>query len=108
MKIKNAQIKKNALAATLLIFVGCSGVAGCDSLVRENSDNFETGNVSPDRFEADDQACQVSASDYVDSDLRGMSGTIYQINRSFNAVYSRCMTSRGYRPRPYIKNLLQY
>jgi len=100
--------KKNALAATMLIVVGCSSIAGCDSLVRENSDNFEIGNVSPDRFETDDQACRATANDYVDSDLRGMSGTVYQINRSFNAVYSRCMTSRGYRSRPYIKNLLPY
>jgi hypothetical protein len=102
------QSRKNALAAILVLLVGCSDLAGCDSLVRENTDNFEIGNAAPDRFESDDQACQIFANDYVNSDVRGMSGTIYQINRSFNAVYSRCMTTRGYRSRPYIKNLLPY
>ena len=96
----------DALAATILILTGCAGVASCDSLVRENGDYFEASDVSPDRFEADGQACQIIAGDYIDSDLRGMSGTPYQINRSFNAVYSRCMTERGYRSRAYIKNLL--
>jgi hypothetical protein len=102
------QNRKVGLAATVLFLISCSGLASCDSIVRKDSDNFETGSALPDRFEADDQACQMLANDYISGDLRGMSGTIYQINRSYNAVYSRCMTTRSYRSRPYIKNLLPY
>jgi hypothetical protein len=39
-------------------------------------------------------------------DIHGMSGTRYDKNRAFNAVYARCMRGRGYRPRPYYKNWL--
>ena len=81
-------------------------LAGCNSLVRLSGDNFEASSVPPDAFERDTGACQIQADNYLAYDLKGMEGTRYQRNRAFNAVYGRCMRGRGYRPRPYYKNLL--
>lgn len=81
-------------------------LAGCDALVRQDDDSFEAAGVAPDRFDSDDQACRGQAGDYASYDVRGMSGTRYDRNRAFNAVYSRCMKGRGYRERPYVENLL--
>lgn len=82
-------------------------LAGCNSLTRVGGDGFEASSVPPGRFEIDTQACGMQADDYLAYDLRGMEGTRYQRNRTYNAIYGRCMTARGYQPRPYIKNLLQ-
>ena len=81
-------------------------LAGCNSLIRQNGDAFEASGIPPERFEMDDDACRVQATNYLAYDVRGMAGTDYQKNRTYNAVYGSCMTTRGYRPRPYIKNLL--
>ena len=90
----------------LFLFPVLIVLAGCSSLTRVGGDGFEAANVSPERFEIDDQACGMQADDYLAYDVRGMEGTRYQRNRTYNALYGRCMTARGYRPRPYIKNLL--
>jgi hypothetical protein len=81
-------------------------LAGCNSLLRQNSDSYEASSISPDQFERDTDACQIEADAYITYDMHGMDGTRYQGNRAFNAVYGRCMTAKGYRPRPYYKNLL--
>jgi hypothetical protein len=91
----------------LFLFPVLIVLAGCSSLVRVGGDGFEAANVPPERFEADNQACGMQADDYLAYDVRGMEGTRYQKNRAYNAIYGRCMTARGYRPRPYIENLLQ-
>jgi hypothetical protein len=80
-------------------------LAGCASVVRENADYFQAG-ADVGRFESDDQACGITADDYVTYELSGMSGTFYDRNRAYNAVYGRCMTARGYAPRPYARNWL--
>ena len=84
----------------------CLLLAGCNSLVRVDGDNFEAARVSPSQFELDTGACQAEADNFLAYDVRGMEGTRYQKNRAFNAIYRRCMTARGYRSRPYYKNLL--
>ena len=81
-------------------------LAGCNALTHQDGDSFEAANVPPAQFDQDDQDCRMKAADYVGYDLRGMSGTRYDRNRAFNATYSRCMTARGYRPRPYYRNWL--
>jgi hypothetical protein len=91
----------------LFLFPVLMLLAGCDSLIHVGSDGFEASNMSPGRFENDNQSCGMQADDYLAYDLRGMEGTRYQRNRTYNAIYGRCMTARGYRPRPYIKNVLQ-
>ena len=88
-----------------LVFLSLVLLAGCNSIARQNGDYFQAG-ADVGRFEADAQACGVAADDYASYDLRGMSGTFYDRNRAFNAVYGRCMQQRGYRPRPYFKNWL--
>jgi hypothetical protein len=93
-------------ALFLCLMVSLSALAGCTSLVRVGSDGFEASHVSPSQFEQDTSACQIEADTYLAYDLRGMEGTRYQKNRAFNTVYGRCMRARGYRPRPYYKNLL--
>jgi hypothetical protein len=80
-------------------------VAGCGSVVREDADYFQAG-ADVGRFEADNQTCAIAADNYVTYDLKGMSGTGYAQNRAYNSVYSRCMTGRGYSPRPYARNWL--
>jgi hypothetical protein len=80
--------------------------AGCSSLVRQDGDFFEAARVPPDRFERDDNACRLKADNYLNYDPRGMDGTRYQRNRTYNTIYGRCMTAQGYRPRPYYKNWL--
>jgi hypothetical protein len=84
-----------------------AALAGCSSLIRQGGDGFEAAGVSPDRFEIDDDACRVQAGNYLAYDLRGLdAGTRYEKNRTYNAIYGRCMRARGYRPRPYFRNLL--
>jgi hypothetical protein len=84
-----------------------AALAGCTSLIRQGSDGFEASGVSPERFEADNDACRIQSDDYLAYELRGMTaGTRYEKNRAYNSVYGGCMRARGYRPRPYIKNLL--
>ncbi len=80
-------------------------VAGCSSIVRHNGDYFETG---PDiaRFEADNQACATLADENGSYTLRGISGTSYERNRTYNTVYAGCMTKLGYAPRAYARNWL--
>ena len=73
--------------------------------LREDGDYFQAG-ADVGRFEADNQNCAIAADDYVTYDLKGMSGTGYDQNRAYNSVYARCMTGRGYRPRPYARNWL--
>jgi hypothetical protein len=80
-------------------------LAGCASIARENGDYFQAG-ADVNRFEADDQACATQARDTANYNLKAMSGTIYDQNRAYNAVYGRCMTGRGHAPRPYFKNWL--
>ena len=81
-------------------------LAGCNSLARDSGDNFEAAGVPPDQFEQDTNACQTQADNYLAYDPRGMEGTRYARNRAFNAIFDRCMRTRGYRARPYYKNLL--
>ena len=81
-------------------------LTGCGSLFRHNGDDFEAAGADPLRFEADEQACTVVAGERTSYDVMGMDGTGYDRNRVFNDVYSRCMTGRGYVPRPYSKNWL--
>jgi hypothetical protein len=82
-------------------------LAGCNSIMRPGSDVFEASGVAPDQFENDDSACRQQADDYLAYDVRGQDlGTRYQKNRTFNLIYGRCMTARGYRHRAYLKNLL--
>jgi hypothetical protein len=81
-------------------------LAGCDAIRHQDGDNFEASGVPPAQFDNDDQDCRIKAETYVGYDVRGMSGTHYDQNRAFNAVYSSCMTARGYRPRPYYRNWL--
>lgn len=90
----------------LFLFLACFSLAGCNSLLRLNGDNFEASRVPPGQFEDDTGACQREADDFLAYDVRAMDTTRYQKNRAFNAVYGRCMRSRGYRSRPYYKNLL--
>ena len=95
----------NRMRALFLSFA-CLLLAGCNSVTRLSGDNFEASRVSPGQFEDDTSACQIEADTYLAYDPRGMEGTRYRKNRAFNAVYGRCMRARGYRPRPYYKNLL--
>jgi hypothetical protein len=88
------------------LVLACLVLGGCSSLIRLGGDGFEASRVSPAQFEEDTSACQIEADSYLAYDVRGMEGTRYQKNRAFNAVYGRCMRARGYRPRPYYKNLL--
>jgi hypothetical protein len=81
-------------------------LTGCGALFPHNGDDFEASGADPRRFEADDQACTVVASDYISYDLRGIGGTGYDQNRAFNTVYDRCMGGRGYAPRSTIENWL--
>jgi uncharacterized protein YceK len=81
-------------------------LSGCNAIMRQDGDSFEAAGVPPAQFDKDDQDCQMKAADYISYDLHGMGGTHYDQNRAFNAVYSNCMTSRGYRPRPYYQNWL--
>jgi hypothetical protein len=81
-------------------------LAGCDAIRHQDGDNFEAAGVPPAQFDNDDQDCQMKAADYISYDLHGMGGTHYDQNRAFNTVYSNCMTTRGYRPRPYYQNWL--
>lgn len=81
-------------------------LSGCNALTHQDGDSFEAAGVPQAQFDNDDQDCRMQANDYVGYDLRGMSGTHYDQNRAFNAVYARCMRGRGYRPRPYYENWL--
>ena len=81
-------------------------LASCNALSRQDGDYFEAAGVPSAQFDNDDQDCRSQAETYVGYDLHGMSGTRYDQNRAFNAVYARCMTGHGYRPRPYYENWL--
>ena len=80
-------------------------LAGCDALTHQNGDTFQAG-PAPSRFEAATQGCKQVADDYVAYDLKGMDGTSYDRNRSFNALFARCMTRQGYAQQSYAKNWL--
>ena len=90
----------------LFLSLACLALVGCNSLVHVGGDGFEASRVSPAQFEEDTGICQREADNYLAYDVRAMEGTRYQKNRAFNAIYGRCMRARGYRPRPYYKNLL--
>ncbi len=77
-----------------------------DSLTRIGQDGFEVGPAGIEAFGYDNQACTSAANEPLSYDIRLMDATRYARNRAFNRVYARCMTGRGHRPRPYIKNLL--
>ena len=81
-------------------------LAGCNSLMHVSGDNFEATGVDPGLFGSDNQACRIQADDFLAYDVHGMDGTRYQRNRTYNGVYRRCMTARGYRDRPYYRNWL--
>jgi len=81
-------------------------LSGCNALVHQNGDFFEAAGVPQDQFDRDDQNCRTQADDHVSYDLAGGSGTRYDQNRVFNAVYSRCMRAHGYKARPYYENWL--
>jgi len=81
-------------------------LSGCNAITHQDGDYFEATGVPVAQFDRDDQNCRMQATDYMSYDLHGMGGTRYDKNRAFNAVYARCMTGRGYRPRPYYKNWL--
>lgn len=81
-------------------------LSGCNALTHQDGDFFEAAGVPQDRFDRDDQNCRMRADDHVSYDLAGGSGTRYDQNRAFNAVYARCMTAHGYQPRPYYENWL--
>ncbi len=81
-------------------------LAGCSSLVRHDGDYFEAAGIDPGRFNADNQTCRLKGDEYLGYNLLGMSGTSYARNRTFNRIYDSCMRAAGYRPRPYVKNLL--
>jgi hypothetical protein len=81
-------------------------LAGCDSIYRPAADGFEVGPAGFAAWQADTQACQTKADGVVNYDIRLVDTTRYARNRAFNRVYGQCMTARGHRPRPYLKNLL--
>jgi hypothetical protein len=81
-------------------------LAGCESLIRVGADGFEVGSGGIEAFDRDAQACQTEADTALSYDVRLLEATSYARNRAFNRLYGRCMTARGHRPRPYIKNLL--
>jgi len=81
-------------------------LGGCSSLIRQGGDSFEASGVPAQQFESDDGDCRLQADTYLAYDVRGMEGTRYRPNRLFNSLYDHCMIARGYRPRPYIENLL--
>jgi hypothetical protein len=103
---ESARKAKVMRALFLCLMLSSPILAGCDALTHQDGDSFEAAGVTPAKFDGDDQNCRMQAADYVSYDLHGMSGTHYDQNRAFNAVYSRCMRALGYRPRPYFKNLL--
>ena len=80
-------------------------LAGCEAVVRQNSDYFEAG-ADVSRFEQDDQLCAARGRDYVAYTLRGMDGTGYDRNRAYNQIYGGCMRERGHAPRAYARNWL--
>jgi hypothetical protein len=90
----------------LLLLSACLVLAGCNSVSRLDSDSFEAHAVTIGQFEADAQACTELAQAPLDSDPRLIDATRYAKNRFFNSAFSRCMTDRGHRPRPYYKNWL--
>jgi hypothetical protein len=81
-------------------------LAGCNAVTRQDSDFFQAGGASQAQFDNDDRDCRTQAENYVGYDLHGMSGTRYDQNRAYNATYMRCMSGRGYQPRPYYQNWL--
>lgn len=103
---ERARYQTGMRALFLCLAVCLPLAAGCTSLVRQDGDFFEAARVPPDRFERDDNGCRLQAQDYLTYNPRGMEGTRYQRNRTYNAIYGRCMTAKGYRPRPYYKNWL--
>lgn len=90
----------------LFLCLGLFAMTGCTSLVRQDGDFFEAARVPPDRFERDDNGCRLQAENFLTYDPRSMEGTRYQRNRTYNSIYGRCMTAKGYRSRPYYKNWL--
>ena len=64
----------------------------------QDGDYFEAAGVSLEQFETDNSACRTQADDHLTYDLPGMDGTRYQGNRTFNAIYGRCMTGAGLSP----------
>ena len=80
-------------------------LAGCENLVRENSDYFEIGSASPEKFEIDDMACREKASQSVDYDVRQMEAGFFERHRAYNQAYGACMAALHYRPRAYWENL---
>ena len=79
-------------------------VSGCSSLVRKDSDWFEAAGHPTEQFAADDRDCRTGAIDYITTGVPGSDGSVYDGNRAYNGFYSRCMTARHYRSRPYVKN----
>ena len=90
------------LAAGLVLLLA----GGCTSLVRQGSDGFYPGGVTAERFAGDNEACRVQANDHLAYDQEVQGGTRYARTRVFNDTYGRCMRALGYRPRPYLRNLV--
>jgi hypothetical protein len=103
---ERARYQTGMRALFLCLTVCLFAVTGCASLVRQDGDFFEAARVPPDQFERDNNGCRLQAENFLTYDPRGMGGTRYQRNRTYNAIYGRCMTAKGYRPRPYYKNWL--
>jgi hypothetical protein len=81
-------------------------LAGCENVVRLDSDSFEIGSASPERFEADDTACREKAAQFIAYDMRQQDADSFERHRAYNRIYFDCMTARKYAPRSYVKNLL--
>ena len=92
------------MTKTLLLVVLLVGLSGCSALVRKDSDWFEAAGHPTEQFAADDLACRTGATDYITTGVAGSDGSVYDGNRAYNSFYSRCMTARHYRSRPYAKN----
>ncbi len=87
------------LTATLLL-------CGCNSIMRKDGDSFAAGAAAPGAFEAASRDCTQTANSGEIQDLRLVGDTRYAHIRRYNALFTACMTARGYRPRPYWRNWL--
>jgi hypothetical protein len=81
-------------------------LAGCGNVVYLDSDSFEIGAATPERFEADGEACRNQAGIFIATDPRALEDGNFERHRDYNRVFTACMTARHYRPRPYLQNLL--
>jgi hypothetical protein len=71
--------------------------AGCGRWADLDSDSFDKGNTTQEKFVVDSRACTVKADNERAYEVRGITADNVDKHAIFNRAYAACMRAMGYR-----------